>query len=82
MQNPRDIVRRRLATYTRKDYCMEQILESREIIGNKNTTTKEWDAVDRGLARMYVLCPDEIKDIVFATLTESNQRRMMLGKYL
>ena len=69
--------------YTNRDYCMEQLLKVRAVFGNKNTTKHEWDIeVIRKLAYILVNGPEDLQDIVRATLYEAGIRETHFAIYI
>lgn len=58
-----------------KDYCIKELIRSRDVFGNKNTTRDQYDAMQKCLAAMYLYCPEEIQDHVYAHLLEAEKRR-------
>lgn len=61
--------------YKNKDYCIQELLKSRNVFGNKNTTRKQYDAMQTCLAGMYLYCPEELQDHVYTHLLESEKRK-------
>jgi hypothetical protein len=55
--------------------CRQDIILARKIFGDKTTTEKQYDAMEKSLGMMFLYCPEEIKGIVQATLWEAQRRR-------
>ena len=62
--------------YQSADNCRKELMLTREKFGRKDTTSAEWEAIDRGLSLMYLYCPESMKTIVHATLSESTRRQI------
>jgi len=63
-----------------KEYCYSELMKVREMFGNRNTTEKQYDNLQNFLGVLYFRCPDDIKDVVLATIYESQRRRIMFEK--
>ena len=57
------------------DNCYNDLREARKGFGSSVTTEAEYDQMEKTLALMYVHCPEEIQDIVLATIEEAEMRR-------
>jgi hypothetical protein len=65
--------------YADKENCLKDLKVAREAMGSKSTTEEQWEQLDKGLSLMLVYCPEELNDIVYAQLLESERRRFYLG---
>lgn len=57
------------------EYCRKEILLARVIFGNKNTTREQYEAMEKGLALIFLYCPEELTIIAQATLNEATYRQ-------
>lgn len=57
------------------NYCRSQILEARQLFGDKTTSEKQYDAMERALAFGLLYCPDEMIAPLHSTLLEATKRR-------
>lgn len=62
--------------YSDIDKCKKDLLLAREKFGLVTTTKRQYDAIEKALAMMYLYCPESIRETVYATLLESSHRRM------
>jgi len=60
--------------YSNEDYCKEELLRGRAIMGNKDTTRKEWSAMEASIQFMYLYCPISMQGIVHGMLLEITMR--------
>jgi len=58
-----------------KNFCFSQLREARELFGNKNTTRKQYEAMEKVLALVYLYCPEEIQSQVLAIINELELRK-------
>lgn len=58
--------------------CTKEILLARKVMTSTQSTVSEWDGVERALGFMYLYCPDDMRQRVYATLHELNRRRISL----
>ena len=58
-----------------EEYCNSELVGCRKALVDIKTTPEELDALQDGLAFMYLYCPDHIKDIVLATMDEIESRK-------
>ena len=63
-------------------YCYSELRKAREVFSSIESTDAQLDAVDKTLALCLLYCPEDIKDIVEATLLESTMRRCYRMTYL
>ncbi len=62
--------------YHDKENCYADIRLARKTFGSTTTTQDEYDMMEKGLGLMFLHCPEEISDIVYATMHEATVRRM------
>lgn len=60
------------------EYCKKQLVEARRIMGKKSLTKEKSEKLSFTLGAMYLYCPDDMKDIVYATLSELTRREQFL----
>ena len=65
------------AAYT-KEQTLNTIREAREIFQNKNTSFEKYQLMEKGLAFAYLYCPEELMELVEATLNEAVVRKLYL----
>lgn len=61
--------------FQNKQNCFNAINTARKAFGSTATTEEEYDAMEKGLGLMLLHCPEDLQDIVHATLHESTARR-------
>jgi hypothetical protein len=61
--------------FQNKDNCYKTIQTARKAFGSTLTTEEEYDMMEKGLGLMFLHCPEDLQDIVHATLSESTARR-------
>jgi hypothetical protein len=59
--------------YKDRDYCLSEIRQARELFSSKYFQSK-FDTLVKSLGLMLLYCPEDIYDIVLATLQEAEQR--------
>jgi hypothetical protein len=64
--------------FSKRENCNQDILIARKLMGKKGVSDEVWDGMERGLAFMYLYCPPDMQDIVYANLLEAGRRRMLL----
>lgn len=57
-----------------RNYCLSEIGEARKVFTTRPFTKDKVDALMKGLGLMLLYCPDEIYDIVLATIYEVETR--------
>ena len=55
--------------------CYRDLGAARKAFGNTATTEAQYDQMEKTLGLMFLHCPEDLQDIVHATMTESTQRR-------
>jgi len=61
--------------YADRKTCFASIGEARKAWGTVNTTREQFDGIDKGLALLYLHCPEDIMVLAEATLDEATTRR-------
>jgi hypothetical protein len=64
--------------YADRQTCIDELQLARKVFTNVNSTLDEWEGVERALGFMYLYCPENLRVMVHATLSELNKRKMML----
>jgi hypothetical protein len=59
-----------------KENCFNDLNEARQKFGSTHTTEAEYDALEKGLGIMYLHCPEDLQDMVLATMHEATARRV------
>jgi hypothetical protein len=54
-------------------YVNQTILEARGVFSSNDP--KKWNAAEKSLGLAYLYCPEEMRDLVYATLYELNIRK-------
>ena len=68
--------------YSVKENCFTDIREARKAFGSTLTTEDQYDAMEKGLGIMYLHCPEEISEIVLATMQEATYRKPFFNFHL
>lgn len=55
--------------------CYRDIGAARKAFGSTTTTEAQYDQMEKTLSLMFLYCPEDIQDIVLATLEEAELRR-------
>jgi len=55
--------------------CYSDLGLARKTFGNTATTEAEYDQMEKTLGIMYFHCPEDLQDIVLATMEEATWRR-------
>jgi len=55
--------------------CYRDLGYARKLFGSTRTTEPEYDAMEKALGIMFLHCPEDLQDIVHATMFEATQRR-------
>ena len=65
--------------YKDAEYCNKELLIARGVFTSKDTFTKEKaESLEKGLALMYLYCPDSMGEIVLSHLNELEIRSAYL----
>lgn len=62
-------------------YCHSQIIEARQIFGNKTTTREQYTAMEKTLGLGYLYCPESLKELFHSTLLEATNRQTFFELY-
>ena len=62
--------------YADPENCKKDILLARKTFGNRNTTMRQYDLMQRALGMMCLYCPKSLLVIVHATMNEAMSRRI------
>ena len=62
--------------YSSDENCISDLAMARELFGSKSTTEKQYDGMLRGLAAIYLYCPEKFRDTVLATIDEAHRREL------
>lgn len=68
--------------YNKKENCFKDLVAARRLFGDKNTTKKQYEGMERALAFMYLYAPDEILTLVWGTIKEAGMRKVYFKWYL
>lgn len=68
--------------YSDKENCFADIHVARNAFGSTLTTEDEYNAMEKGLGIMYLHCPEEIAEIVLATMQEATYRKPYFNFHL
>lgn len=60
--------------FKNRNYCLSEIGEARKVFTTKPFTADKAEALMKGLGLMLLYCPDDIYDIVLATIREAEVR--------
>jgi len=55
--------------------CYRDLGAARKAFGNTTTTEAEYDQMEKTLALMFLHCPEDIQNVVLATINEAGLRR-------
>ena len=55
--------------------CYRDLGAARKAFGSTVTTEAQYDQMEKTLGLMFLHCPEDLQDIVHATMIESTQRR-------
>lgn len=65
--------------YADADYCSQEYHKMRKLMGSKDTTSSQWDAMERVGGFMYLYCPTDMTTTILALNLEMTTRRAMLN---
>jgi hypothetical protein len=69
--------------FSDKKYCFSEIGKARQLFSDRaNMTVQKVEAMGKALGLMYLYCPEDIEDLVVATMTELAMRSSHLGVVL
>jgi len=60
--------------YQNLNFCKNEVLEARKIMTSPGFTKEKAQAVGKGLALVYLYCPQTFEDVALSTLEELNFR--------
>jgi len=60
--------------------CYRDLGAARKAFGSTTTTEAEYDQMEKTLGLMFLHCPENLQDVVLATLEESTVRRFYFEK--
>jgi len=61
--------------FKNEEHCYTALNDARKLFGIKTTTRKQYDLMQNILAFVYIYCPDNLRDLAFQTMNESEERR-------
>lgn len=58
--------------------CRNEIRTARELMGNKNTTRQQFEAMEKGLGILYLNCPEDFQEMALAHIQEAQRRKFYI----
>jgi hypothetical protein len=56
--------------------CYRDLGAARKAFGSTATTEEQYDQMEKTLGLMFLHCPEDMQDIVYATMNEATTRRI------
>lgn len=57
--------------YEDREYCFSEIRNARKIMCSNTFTIEQYEGMNKGLALMYLYCPEDIQSLIEATMKEA-----------